>query len=350
VGRHPEVAGVKIATWNVEWFTNLFDGLDHVLADHHRSGRQGVSRSEQAEAVASVLRYLDADLILIVEAPDTGRKRSTLKALGNFARWANLRTSSAAMGFANETEQELAVMFDPDRVSVKHTPLGFPNGRRGHSRTPRFDTVLRLDLDDDGKEEIVTFSKPPLELTCKTARGHPFQLIGVHVKSKAPHGAKTDAEIVRLSVENRKKALGQSIWLRQRIDEHLSEHTSLVVLGDLNDGPGLDEFEKLFGRSSVEILMGEGEDNRLVEPHAMQALARKGSAQPTTSRFFLAHQNRYLEALLDYVMLSKDLAARNARWRILHPFDDPECFQNDRIRHALLTASDHFPVVVDLDL
>jgi endonuclease/exonuclease/phosphatase family metal-dependent hydrolase len=341
---------VRIATWNVEWFTNLFDGSDHVLADPQRSGRQGVSRREQADAVANVLRKLDADLVLIVEAPDTGRKRSTVRALENFARWADLRTSRAAMGFANATEQELAVLYDPDRVSVAHSQRGSPTGRRGRASVPRFDTVFRLDLGNTGQDELVTFSKPPIELTCTTAKGAVFHLIGVHVKSKAPHGARTRADVIRLSVENRKKAPGQCIWIRHRIDEHLAAGHPLVVLGDLNDGPGLDEYEQQFGRSSVEILMGEGNGTRLIDPHANQALARKGAAQPTSSRFYLEHESRYLEALLDYIMLSHDLAARNARWRILHPFNDPDCFANDHLRQALLAASDHFPVLVDLDL
>jgi hypothetical protein len=49
-------------------------------------------------------------------------------------------------------------------------------------------------------------------------------------------------------------------------------------------------------------------------------------------------------------MLSPDLArTTNPKWRIWHPFDDPECFKDLEMRDALLTASDHFPVSVDLD-
>ena len=341
---------MRLGTYNVEWFTNLFNRADQVLADHHRSARHDVTRREQVEAIGRVMRYADADLMLIVEAPDSSRSRSTITALENFARHQNLRTTRAAMGFTNQTEQELAVLYDPDKVSVTHRPLGeVPTGKT--SRTaPRFDTVFRIDLDNDGVDDAVTFSKPPIELEVRTAAGATFSLIGVHVKSKAPHGARTEKAIMRLSIENRKKALAQSIWLRARIAEHLSKGDSLVVMGDLNDGPGLDEYEQLFGRSSVEILMGEGNGAQLYDPHAAVSLQRKGAPAPTTSRFYLAHENRYMEALLDYIMLSGDLVRRNAVWRILHPFDDPDCFANDGLRNALLTASDHFPVLVDLDL
>ena len=33
----------------------------------------------------------------------------------------------------------------------------------------------------------------------------------------------------------------------------------VIVLGDLNDGPGLDVYEELFARSSVEIIMGQSQ-------------------------------------------------------------------------------------------
>ncbi|HHC29737.1 MAG TPA: endonuclease, partial [Rhodobacterales bacterium] len=59
----------------------------------------------------------------------------------------------------------------------------------------------------------------------------------------------------------------------------------------------------------------------------------------------------YLQALLDYVMVSPDLRAEAAPiWRIWHPLDDPVCYRTPELREALLTAPDHFPVSVDLAL
>jgi len=47
-------------------------------------------------------------------------------------------------------------------------------------------------------------------------------------------------------------------------------------------------------------------------------------------------------------MVSPDLRARGPKWRIWHPFDDPGCFADMALRDALLMASDHFPVSIDL--
>ena len=96
--------------------------------------------------------------------------------------------------------------------------------------------------------------------------------------------------------------------------------------------------------------MGHRQDRALVDPHATRALGQRIGAMPTTSRFWIAPEKRYLQALLDYIMISPALTAHRPHWRIWHPLDDPECWGDAALRDALITASDHFPVTIDLDL
>ncbi|TCP62181.1 hypothetical protein EV663_10224 [Rhodovulum bhavnagarense] len=343
---------MRIATYNVEWFNNLFDDEGNLLDDRGWSGRQDIRRSDQLAALGIVFTALDADAILIVEAPDHNGRRETVSALETFARTIGLRARRAVVGFPNDTQQEIALLYDPDRLSVQHAPKGDPTGKKGSFDAPRFDGVFRWDVNVDAAPDLIRFSKPPLELAAKTAGGRQFRMIGVHVKSKAPHGASTPDEVMRLSIENRRKQLAQCIWLRQRVETHLAAGDSLVVLGDFNDGPGLDEYEKLFGRSGVEIVLGVDEppERRLFDPHVRRALQGVLAAQPATARFFIAAEARYLSALLDYIMVSPDLHALSPRWRIWHPFDDPALYRVPELREALLTASDHFPVTLDIAL
>lgn len=49
-------------------------------------------------------------------------------------------------------------------------------------------------------------------------------------------------------------------------------------------------------------------------------------------------------------MVSPDLMAKRPKWQIWHPFDHLECFARPVLRDALLDASDHLPVVLDIDL
>lgn len=333
---------MRLVSYNVEWFDALFSNTGELLDDDGWSARHGVTRAVQTSALGTVFQALDADAVLVVEAPDTNSKRSTVRALAHFADHFDLRARDVVTGFTNDTQQEIALLYDPDVLRARHEPGATPHA-------PRFDTELEIDLDVDAREDRVIFSKPPLELSLeRVATGRQAKLIGAHLKSKAPHGARTRDEVMRLSIANRRKQLAQAIWLRRRISDHLDAGDDLFVMGDLNDGPGLDEYEGLFGRSSVEIILGQGEA-ALFDPHACQALIRPLEPHPSSARFYISSDERYLQALLDYIMVSPNLRAASSRWRIWHPFEDQRCFADAELREALLTASDHFPVVLDLD-
>jgi len=337
---------MRLATYNIEWFANLFDRNDNLIADDSWSGRHNITKVQQIEAIATVLTALDADAVLIVEAPNTGKSQNTVRALQRFAETFDLRTSQAVMGFPNDTQQELALLFDPDVLTPRHDPVGQPSDGTGNPDAPRFDSVFRIDLDVDATEDLVRFSKPPMELAVTTSSGKAFRLIGAHLKSKAPHGAASRDEAIRISIANRRKQLAQAVWLSKRVAAHLEQDDPVILLGDLNDGPGLDEFEHLFGRSSVEILLQAG----LYDPHAVQTHGPRPGAALSTARFARPEEGRYLEALLDYIMVSHDLRDLQPKWRIWHPFRDTTCWANEDLRGALLDASDHFPVTLDIDL
>ena len=329
---------MRIATYNVEWFDRLFDDDGALWNDTAWSARWNVTRADQTAALGHVFGAMDADAVMIIEAPDTSRNRNARRALETFAQNFGLRAREALTGFTNDTQQEIALLFDPDVVSARHAP----------GAEPSFDTEYHMDVDVDANPDPIRWSKPPLEVEL-TMADQSLMLIGVHAKSKAPHGAANAAEAMRISIANRRKQLAQCIWLRSRVESLLNDGQPLIVLGDFNDGPGLDEYEKLFGRSGVEIVLGEGSASQLFDPHARMALGRRIGAMPTTARF--RRKGRpFLQALLDYIMVSADLKARNPTWQIWHPFDHPDCYEDPVMRRALLDASDHFPVTLDIAL
>lgn len=330
---------MRIATYNVEWFNSLFDDDGALIDNDGWSSRWNVTRAQQTAALGVVFSALDADAVMIIEAPDTSPTRSTVTALETFAATFGLRARASVIGFANDTQQEIALLYDPDVITAIHDP-------KGDDLYPRFDRTFAMDLDDDATPEPIRWSKPPLELSISGVR-KPLRLIGVHAKSKAPHGARNSAAAIRISIENRRKQLAQCVWLRGRVESHLAAGDHLIVLGDFNDGPGLDKYEKLFLRSSVEIVLGEGDGTQLFDPHARLALGRRIGAMPATARFKRKGEP-YLQALLDYIMVSPSLREDQPRWQIWHPFDHPDCYENLPLQQALLLASDHFPVVLDL--
>ena len=334
---------MRIATYNVEWFNRLFSNDGQLINDDSWSSRWDVTKARQTEALGTIFAKMNADAVMIIEAPDSSPNRDGETALQTFASAFGLRSNRALIGFPNDTQQEIALLYDPSAMKVVHKPLG------GTADTPSFDQDFFLDVDVDAKPDPIRWSKPPLEVEVTLQNQKVLNLIGVHAKSKAPHGATEASEATRISIENRRKQLAQCIWLRRRVEQHLDQHNPLIVLGDFNDGPGLDEYEKLFGRSGVEIVLGEGATNKLFDPHARLALGSKLGAKPSTARF-RRKDGPYLQALLDYIMVSEDLMECQPKWQIWHPFDHPGCFADPILRDALLDASDHFPVVLDIDL
>ena len=336
---------LRLATYNVEWFNTLFDDDGSLVDDDSWSARWNVTKAHQTAALGTVFEAMDMDAVMVIEAPDTSRKRQGSVALTNFAERFGLRAREVVMGFANDTQQEIAFLYDPDVITAVHDPIGELSDA---SPAPRFDAELRIDLDTDAALDVVRWSKPPLEIKAEVA-GQVLRLIGVHAKSKAPHGAGNDAEATRIAIQNRRKQLAQCIWLRQRVNQHLAAGDDLLVMGDFNDGPGLDEFEKLFGRSGIEVVLGEDDATRLYDPHATQVLSRRIAAVPTTARFS-KRNGTFLNALLDYMMVSPGVRAAKPEWQIWHPFDHLACYENAALREALLTASDHFPVSLTLPM
>ena len=344
---------VRIATWNVCWFTRLFDDLGRLKTDDEWSGMRDVPRKRQAVAIAQVLRMVDADIFAIIEAPDSNHTRSTVGALERFAVACGLRAREAITGFISDTEQEIALLYDPARVTAQHAPIGNPldehSALRSTDPAPRFDGVYPLDLDGDGEIDLHRFSKPPLEAEVIIDGQHLLRLIAVHAKSKAPHGAANAEEAALISLLNRRKQLAQCAWLRARIEGHLDADEDVIALGDFNDGPGLDKYERVFGRSGVEVVVGDpSEPHKQLKTPFIRAVS-PSQPRPSTARFQSRGRERFLNALIDFVMLSPDLASRtNPAWRIWHPFDDAQLFANSGAKNALLDASDHFPVSVDL--
>ena len=74
------------------------------------------------------------------------------------------------------------------------------------------------------------------------------------------------------------------------------------------------------------------------------------AVQAVIARKDAERRQKQAEALVDFIMLSPDLCATGPEWRIWHPINDPEVAKIPGLDRALLTASDHFPVTVDLTL
>lgn len=99
---------LRLCSYNIEWFDDLFTKSNTLKTDAESRARQ--------QAIRDVLQTVGADLIGIVEAPNTTTttgSQSTVESLENFAQWAQLRTTKVLTGFISGGRQELALLYDP---------------------------------------------------------------------------------------------------------------------------------------------------------------------------------------------------------------------------------------------
>lgn len=61
---------LRLATYNVEWFNALFNDRGRMLEDSTPSARHKISRATQLGALGIVFTALDADGVMVIEAPD----------------------------------------------------------------------------------------------------------------------------------------------------------------------------------------------------------------------------------------------------------------------------------------
>lgn len=357
----------RIASYNIKWFSRLFDENNQLLLTDDDSEMYRVSKKEQTEFIAKALDTIDADVYCIVEGPNTSQSgRDTVIALENFANHFNLRTTKALVGKPAAGQQEICLLYDPQKVQAVYQPQGslmdnginitdFLKGKK-LSPSPRFDQHYVLDVEEDSVQEIFQFERPPLEakiqLLDEGAIVYEFELIGVHAKSKIVSGVSDEIFNNLNSMANRRKLIAQCQWVRDRVEEHIDAGRNVAVLGDFNDGPGLDFYERQFGRSAVEIAMGDigNVDTLLRNPYAKAKWHKSRGWSPATARFYQFDSRKSINVLLDFILVSPKMAVESqADWTIWNPHENRN-IGADEFKEALEKASDHFPVSLDLEV
>lgn len=329
---------IRLCTYNIEWFDRLFSSSN--------SPKTSQGAVDRFNAITQVLTRIDPDLIGIVEAPNSTGSQSTVAKLENFAHQYGLRTTKAKTGYLSGGKQEIATLYDPVVLAVSHAP----GGSRRSKSNPRFDGELYFDTDDDRIKEVYKHYRPPLEVKVKVkASGREFRLIVAHTKSKGIFSSVDMVHLERESRRNRLKIFAECHWIRRRVDEWLDKGHAVAVMGDINDGPGMDEYEMRYGRSGVEIIMGDiFEPDRLLRNHAGKPKWGSLGWSPSTVRFKDRITETYMKVLIDHILVSTGLKTSGQNpYQIWNPYENS---QARPMKKELQDASDHFPITLNLNL
>lgn len=330
----------RICLYNIEWFNNLFN--------EDNSLRTGVEEKKRLDAIKNVILHINPDFMGIVEAPNTSANdhEFTTTKLENFAARANLSVKKALTGFISGGSQEIAVLFNPDKFNVTHTP----GGKTTSKSNPRFDGEFHFDTNDDRIKEIYKHFRPPLEVTIEVKQGgKKFKVIVVHTKSKGIFNSMDMMHWERENHRSRLKLFAECEWIRRRIDEFIEAGSNVIVMGDINDGPGMDYYEMKYGRSAVETIMGDiFEPEKILRNYAGKPTWTAYGWEPASTRFKDRMTGDNVNVLIDHVLVSSGLkVSGNSPHKIWNPYENKDA---EQIKNDLFKASDHFPVSIDLEL
>ncbi len=336
---------MKIVNWNIEWMNDWFTPISAGPPGWRASNPgRGISDVRAlAERVAQVIRALAPDVVAIQEGPSRA---------GEMQLFVNDHLDGAfdILGPTGRGTQRLFVLVKKGgRVEAASRVWPQPD-RIDYAQSWPVDVVGDLIL--EGYE----FTREPLEVEL-TVSGRPVLLVNLHSKSKYIHGGRalwdneaTRPQFIAQAVRNRRRIAAELMRVRMALDERLEDdpEARIVVVGDLNDGPGVDFFEEHYLiHNVVAVVSGNPFNPRRMLRHAF--IDRELRDRNWTARF-----DDYIDGirdrplLLDHILLAPSMywgPFRNAR--IEH-----EAFEAQISRSAsgrMRAPSDHRPQSVTLE-
>lgn len=300
-------------------------------------GKKGALIPEQearATAAATVIRDVAPHLLGIVEASDRAADHETFVAHPELVAL----NFSIARGTEKRGRQDLVCYYrEPFQLQSVDAHAAF------------YDDWVE-DIDGDSIDEVLHYDRKPLELEF-TLQGSGIRLLLILVAFKSK-GVFSVADIHRyehLALANRKKLYAQSKKLRERLDLLLDEDPlrPIIVMGDLNDEPGYDHFERQLGFSAMETLMGSLFRPAYVLHNALWHLSAVNQGRDLWTAEYpdpIVANVRQHRAWLDHIFVSPGMLQPDAPVRYV-----PNSGAIGERNETAARASDHFPVLCQIE-
>lgn len=347
------MATVKIANWNIEWMNRWFtgdnDGAPRFKPSSEISGVTDIAAL--AGRVANVVTALNADILAVQEGPS----RRTEMAL--FVR-DFLNDGYEIVGPAGKGQQKLYALLNKQSAVVTGAT------RLEQDLGIDFDDVWEVDIDADLDLDEYRFTRPPLVMQVQTSSGNTFRLLNLHTKSKFVQRGRQmwqdlarRPEFVAKALQARRRISAEAMRVRDYLDACFAENIEapVVVVGDLNDGPGLDYFERSYLTHNVAgLIAGSPFHPRRMLRHAfIDQMDKEQNFTAIFDDFIDEIDNRKI--LLDHIFVSPSLfwdasGARSAGGAIEHAVFDAQIDAGAPQDSRQRLPSDHRPQSVTLDV
>lgn len=338
---------LKIANFNIEWMNDWFtpdaetvEFLPSFTKDGHTS-----DTDETASRAAKVIRDIDPDILTVEEGPSRPQEMALF-----IDRYLSDNGGPIYRFFLGNSgrAQKPALLYKPSIAdSIQLAP------------SPSISSLLEeflADVDGDEELEPYAFTRLPLVVNAIIG-GHFAQFIVLHTKSSfVNQGASmwnnpaTRQNYIHAALINRRRNSAEAMRVRQYIDSVLLNDpiANIIVLGDLNDGPGMDYFEEGYlTHNMVDILVGSAFEPEMIFNHAQHDVSPADRYTAVFDDFVTGENNKRI--FLDHILLSPGLWRTNQGLRkvsgsgmihhteYLNNTDNDGRFREDR-------PSDHRPV------
>lgn len=334
---------MKIVNWNIEWMNKWFSGNSQPIW-----GSKTLTEDEAKQTAgraSNVIRSLDPDLLCIQEGPSSVEEM-------------NLFVSEFLSNQSGEAEFE--VIIGADGGSQKLYALRKINGLVSafdlatDAATQELSEGWDADVDGDMMLQSYEFTRKPLIIDIDPVGSAPIRVVNLHTKSKYVHNGKAKFNdparrqtFIAEALKARRRISAEGFRLRTYLDNLLKsdQDSRIVVLGDFNDGPGADFFERSYLTHNVaDIVLGSVFYPSLIFQHPI--ISRVSGPSLFTSRFddFIDDvQDRPL--LLDHILVSPSLAEKVENAGIAHQEYEAQLQGDGKPRFN--RPSDHRPTWVE---
>ncbi len=248
---------IKLASWNGEWMNNWFAPGSGPAAfrlptfpDADGSPNDTV---ETASRSAALIRAVDADVLALQEAPS--RLEELVLFISQYLSENGSPIYSCLIGDTGGA-QKIALLWKPGVVTARLAE---------HATIATLIDSWMADVNGTSTLVDYDFTRIPLVVDV-TVAGHTFQILVCHTKSNfINHGealwkdATKRQQFVIAALLNRRRNATECQHIRDYLDDRFAAepHARIIVVGDLNDGPGRDYFESLYLAHNVtDVLIG----------------------------------------------------------------------------------------------
>jgi hypothetical protein len=290
------MAAIKVACWNIYYSDRLVEN--------------GKVKGTRAENVSKIIEKMDADILGIVECMPASKLEVFRDEYFDYYDFVVEGRSK---------KQNVGLFYYPYAVDVEK--LDYNKGK------------WEAQIGDDKAKKKYAFSRKPLivKVTPKEGDKKPFLLAVVHQKSKKTYSADKEEPYT-----NRKKIIAQGMRLREilfgMVEKGIAER--FMIMGDINDGPGFDNFETRLLKSGVEAHIGS-----VLRPetilHSFVDLSN-GVGRPTHSFKGLVQ--------IDHVLYTHDMSHGSGKPRVKKDSGEVRDDLVDIKKNGKGRDSDHAPV------